>query len=72
MSSIPGGVFGQGASGAIYGDIVDGALADIIAQRGSLGIADTLYKALSNKIEEISSRNMNNVSRETTQGDDVK
>ena len=46
-----GGIFGEGSVGEIYGDMMDNALADILAKRDALGIADSLYRQLVKEIE---------------------
>lgn len=45
------GIFGKGSVGEIYGDMMDNALADILAKRDALGIADSLYRQLVKEIE---------------------
>jgi len=46
-----GGIFGEGSVGEIYGDMMDNTLADILAKRDALGIADSLYRQLVKEIE---------------------
>lgn len=46
-TSLPGeGIFGKGSAGEIYGDMMDNAVAEVISKRGSLGIADVIYRQL--------------------------
>lgn len=40
------GMFGKGSVGEIYGDMMDNAVADVASKRGSLGIADMIYRQL--------------------------
>ena len=44
-------MFGEGPSGDIYGDIMDSAIADKMAARGDLGLADMLYGNMVRKLE---------------------
>jgi len=46
-----GGMFGEGAAGAIYSDIVENSLADVLSERGVLGIGDMLYRQLVVRID---------------------
>ena len=51
-STIPdGGMFGKGAVGEIYGDMMDNTLAEVMSRRSILGLADTLYRQLVREIE---------------------
>ena len=45
------GMFGSGVAGEIYSDMMDTAVADKIAERGSLGLADMLYGQLVKRID---------------------
>jgi len=44
-------MFGSGVSGEIYGDIIDTAVADALAEKSVLGFADMLYRSLVKGIE---------------------
>jgi peptidoglycan hydrolase FlgJ len=46
-----GGLYGGGASGEIYGDIVENALAESIAKQGKFGIAGMVKTQLSRRLE---------------------
>lgn len=50
-SMIGESMFGEGTAGDIYGEILDGAIADKMASRGDLGIADMLYTNMLRKLE---------------------
>jgi Rod binding domain-containing protein len=39
-----GGMFGKGAAGEIYGDMMDNILAENMSKRSALGLADMLYR----------------------------
>ena len=41
-----GGMFGSGSTGEIYSDMMDNAVAEKIAKRGELGLADAIYKQM--------------------------
>ncbi len=57
-STVPGGgMFGDGAAGKIYADIVETSLADVLSERGALGIGDTLYRSLVKRIDPHAERN---------------
>jgi len=46
-STVPGGgMFGKGAIGEIYAGMMDYAVAEKVARRGTLGIADAVYRQL--------------------------
>jgi len=46
-STVPGdGIFGRGVTGEIYAGMMDYAVAEKVARRGTLGIADALYRQL--------------------------
>lgn len=45
-----GGMFGKGATGEIYSDIMDNSLAEILSGRNTLGISDMLYRKLERRI----------------------
>ncbi len=47
------GMFGSGAAGEIYSDMMDNAIADKISERGDLGLADVLYRQLIKRIEPL-------------------
>ena len=52
-TTIPdGGMFGKGTVGEIYADMMDNAVADESAKRGTLGIADIMYRRLVTGIEQ--------------------
>ena len=40
------GMFGSGLSGSVYGDIIDTAVADVLARKGVLGFGDMVYSRL--------------------------
>jgi flagellar protein FlgJ len=46
-----GGMFGSGAMGEIYSDIMDNAISEKIADRGDFGLADIIYKQMVKSIE---------------------
>ena len=50
-STISGGMFGGGIAGEMYGDIAENALAETMAGEGRFGIADSLYRQLSSRLE---------------------
>lgn len=51
-STVPnGGMFGSGAVGEIYSDMMDNSIAEILSKRSTLGIADTLYRQLVKEID---------------------
>jgi len=41
-----GGLFGTGAEGEIYADMMDNAIAETASKRGAFGIADIIYRQL--------------------------
>jgi len=45
------GMFGPGAAGEIYSDMMDTAVADKIAEQGALGLADMLYSQMVKQLE---------------------
>ncbi|MCE5249630.1 rod-binding protein [bacterium] len=45
-------MFGTGPEGDIYGDIIDNALADVMAKRGILGLGDKLYDSMAARLEK--------------------
>lgn len=47
-----GGLFGKGTTGEIYSDIMDNAVAETMAKRSELGLADALYKQLVKTVEQ--------------------
>ena len=47
-----GGMFGKGAVGEIYGDMMDNALAETLSERSVLGLSDSLYRQLVGNIEK--------------------
>ena len=54
-------MFGEGPSGDIYGDILDSAIADKMAARGDIGLADMLYGNMVRKLElELNGDNKDN------------
>ena len=46
-----GGMFGSGSAGEIYSHIMDEAVAEAIAKRGDLGLADLIYNQMVKSIE---------------------
>jgi len=46
-----GSMFGSGTSGEIYGDIIDSAVADVLADKSALGLADMLYRSMEKSID---------------------
>ncbi len=46
-----GGMFGSGSIGEIYSDIMDNAVAEKIAERSGLGLAESIYKQMIKSIE---------------------
>ena len=50
-SLLNGGMFGSGATGEIYSDIMDNAIAEKMAERSVLGLADLLYKRMIKNID---------------------
>lgn len=44
-------MFGEGATGEIFSDMMDNAIAEKIAERGELGLADAIYKQTVKSIE---------------------
>ena len=46
-----GGMFGSGATGEIYSDIMDNAIAEKMAERSELGLADLIYKRMVKNID---------------------
>ncbi len=46
-----GGMFGSGSIGEIYSDMMDNAISEIIAKRGELGLANSIYKQMIKYIE---------------------
>lgn len=46
-----GGMFGSGSTGEIYSYIMDNAIAETIAERGDLGLADSIYKQMVKSIK---------------------
>lgn len=46
-------MFGSGVSGEIYGDIIDSAVADAMAEKNVLGFADMLYRSMVKSVETI-------------------
>ena len=49
--TLSGGLFGEGTAGDIYGDFMNAAIADNVAQRNDLGLADALYRSLVLRID---------------------
>ena len=50
-SMTEGDMFGSGISGEIFGDMMDGAIADRMASRSALGLADAMYRQLVKSID---------------------
>ena len=50
-SLLNGGMFGSGATGEIYSDIMDNAIAEKMAERSVLGLADLIYKRMVKNID---------------------
>jgi flagellar protein FlgJ len=51
-STLPGeGLFGGGASGEIYADMMDNAVSDAVSKRGAFGIADMVYQRLVSRLD---------------------
>ena len=48
---LDGGMFGSGATGEIYSDIMENAIAEKMAERSVLGLADLLYKRMVKNID---------------------
>ncbi|MFC1551468.1 rod-binding protein [Candidatus Latescibacterota bacterium] len=46
-----GGMFGTGTAGEIYSDMMDDAVANKIASRGKMGLADVIYKQMVKSID---------------------
>jgi len=46
-----GGMFGNGSAGEIYSYIMDEAVAEAIAKRGDLGLADLIYNQMVKSVE---------------------
>ena len=46
-------MFGAGISGEIYGDIIDSAVADTMAEKNVLGFADMLYRSMVKSVETV-------------------
>lgn len=51
-STLPGdGLFGDGAAGEIYSDMMDNAVSEAVSKRGAFGIADMVYQRLINRLD---------------------
>ncbi len=51
-SSLSGdGMFGAGSIGEIYSDMMDNAIGEQISKRGSLGLADVIYRQMIKSID---------------------
>ena len=52
-STVPdGSMYGSGAAGEIYADMVESSLADAMSKQGRLGIANTLYNQMARRIDQ--------------------
>lgn len=56
-------MFGTGPAGEIYGDIIDYAVAEAMAKKSVLGLADQLYDTLVKRIEKTADAEKNAVSK---------
>ena len=56
-TTINGGIFGKGAVGEIYSDMMDNALAETMSKRNVFGLSDMLYRRM---VEEIKPNDVNN------------
>lgn len=51
-STVPGNsLYGSGATGDMYADMVESSLADAMSKQGKFGIADTLYSQMVRRID---------------------
>ena len=51
-STIPGdGMFGKGPAGEIYGGMMDTVIGDVMAERGTLGLADTIFRRFVTRVD---------------------